>query len=75
MPTPFYVDDFAGKIDSLYRLVIIGSRRANQINKNESHHGFAGANRGKKSTIMSLEEVLQDKLGFYKGEEEEEYLE
>lgn len=73
MPTPFYVDDFSGKIDSLYRLVIIASRRANQISKNESH-GFSGRGR-KKCTIASLEEVLDDRLGFFTGNEEEEYLE
>jgi len=74
MPTPFYVDDFTGKIDSLYRLVIIASRRANQLNKSESH-GFGAAARSRKSTITALEEVLEDKLGFYSGDDEEEYVE
>ena len=74
MPTPFYVDDFSGKIDSLYRLVIVASRRANQISKNESH-GFSGIRGRKKSTISALEEVLDDKLGFFTGDEEDEYLE
>lgn len=74
MPTPFYVDDFSGKIDSLYRLVIVASRRANQISKNESH-GFAGIRGRKKSTISALEEVLEDKLGYYTGDEEDEVLE
>lgn len=74
MPTPFFVDDFSGKIDSLYRLVIIASRRANQISKNESH-GFVGSNRGRKSTISALEEVLDSKLGFFTGDDDDDILE
>lgn len=75
MPTPFSVDEFEGKIDSLYRLVIVASRRANQITKNESH-GFGTVIQSKKSTITALEEVLDDKLGYYTGtSEEENYLE
>lgn len=74
MPTPFFVDDFSGKIDSLYRLVIIASRRANQISKNEGH-GFVSGGRGRKSTITALEEVLDDKLGFFTGEEDDGYVE
>lgn len=75
MPTPFSVDEFEGKVDSLYRLVIVASRRANQISKNESH-GFGTVTQSKKSTITALEEVLDDKLGYYTGTpEEENYLE
>ena len=74
MPTPFSVDDFAGKIDSLYRLVIIGARRANQITKNESH-GFGTVTTSKKTTITALEEVLEGKVTHYKpSEEDEEFL-
>mgnify|MGYP006280304301 CR=1 FL=1 len=75
MPTPYSVDDFKERIDSLYRLVIVGARRANQISKNESH-GFGGVTHAKKPTITALEEVLDDKVGYYAGsEEEEDYLE
>ncbi len=75
MPTPFSVDEFAGKIDSLYRLTIVAARRANQITKNESH-GFGTVTHSKKSTITALEEVLSDKLGYYIGtQEDENYLE
>lgn len=75
MPTPFSVDEFKGKIDSLYRLVIIASRRANQITKNESH-GFGTVTHAKKSTITALEEVLDGKLGYTTAtQEEENYLE
>lgn len=70
MPTPFSVDDFADKIDSLYRLVIVGARRANQISKNESH-GFGTVTAAKKPTITALEEVLAGKVSYYEGSEEE----
>lgn len=73
MPTPFSVDEFAGKIDSLYRLVIVGARRANQINRNESH-GFGTATSSKKSTVTALEEILDSKVGYYTGDEEEAEL-
>ena len=75
MPTPYSVDDFKDKIDSLYRLVIIGARRANQIAKNESH-SFGGVTRGQKPTITALDEVLDGKVGYYvSDEEDEEFLE
>lgn len=74
MPTPFSVDDFSGKFDSLYRLVIVASRRANQITKNEAH-SFGGVMHGKKSTVTALEEILDDKVGYYTGDEDEDYLE
>jgi DNA-directed RNA polymerase omega subunit len=75
MPTPYSVDDFKGKIDSLYRLVIVGARRANQISKNESH-GFGSVVRGIKPTVRAMEEVLDGKLSFYEaGREEDNYLE
>lgn len=75
MPTPYSIDDFKGKIDSLYRLVIVGARRANQISKNESH-SFGGVIRSKKSTITALEEILSDKVGYHAaGEDDEDYLE
>lgn len=70
MPTPYCVDDFATRFDSLYRLVIVGARRANQINKNESH-AFGGLLHGRKPTISALEEVLAGKLSYSTGEAEE----
>ena len=75
MPAPYSVDDFKDKIDSLYQLVIVAARRANQISKNESH-SFGGVARGKKSTITALEEVLSGRVGHYTSKgEEAEYLE
>lgn len=73
MPTPFSVDDFKDRVDSLYRLVIIGARRANQISKNESH-GFGAVTQAKKPTVRALEEVLEDKVGFATGPEEDEEI-
>jgi len=73
MPTPFSVDDFKGKVDSLYRLVLLGARRANQISKNESH-GFGTVTRSRKSTVTALEEVLQDKVSYVKSDDEDEAL-
>ncbi len=73
MPTPFSVDDFKGKVDSLYRLVLLAARRANQISKNESH-GFGTVTRSKKSTVTALEEVLEDKVGYTTASDEDEAL-
>ncbi|HNR31565.1 MAG TPA: DNA-directed RNA polymerase subunit omega [Candidatus Hydrogenedentes bacterium] len=72
MPTPFSVDEFAHKIDSLYRLVIVAARRANQI-KTEAH-GFVGASRARKPTIQSLEEVLEGKVSYTTSADDEENL-
>lgn len=71
MPTPFSVDDFADKIDSLYRLVIVGSMRANQL-RTETH-GFAGVTR-EKPTIAALEEILDGKVGWTTTDREDEEI-
>jgi len=63
MPSPYSVDDFADKFDSLYRLVIVASRRANQLSKNESH-GFGAAVKARKPTVDALDEVLAGKLSY-----------
>ena len=75
MPTPYCVDDFKDKFDSLYRLVIVAASRANQISKNESH-GFSAVLRSSKSTVKALEEVMDGKLSYATADESEEnYLE
>ncbi|MCK5861231.1 MAG: DNA-directed RNA polymerase subunit omega [Candidatus Hydrogenedentes bacterium] len=75
MPTPYCVDDFKDKFDSLYRLVIVASSRANQLSKNEPH-GFGASMRADKSTIKALDEVLEGKLLYDAAEEDgENYLE
>lgn len=71
MPTPYSVDDFAGRIDSLYRLVICAARRANQI-KNETH-GFSGVQRQSKPTVLALEEMIEGKLSYTTVGEDDEY--
>lgn len=75
MPTPYCVDDFKDKFDSLYRLVIVAASRANQLSKNEPH-GFGASMRADKSTVKALEEVLAGKLSYASGDDSEEnYLE
>ena len=71
MPTPYSVDDFSDSFDSLYRLVIVAAKRAVQISKNESH-GFGAVVHAKKPTVAALEEVLDDKLGYFTGDDEDE---
>jgi DNA-directed RNA polymerase omega subunit len=56
------VEDFKDKIDSLYRLVIVAARRANQVSKPENRPLVPV--RSKKATIVALEEILQDKVGY-----------
>ena len=62
MPAPFSVDEFSDHIDSLYRLVIVASRRANQLKLEQ--HGFSGVQRRMKPTVAALEEVLDGKLSY-----------
>lgn len=71
MPTPYCVDDFKDKFDSLYRLVIVAASRANQLSKNEPR-GFGASLRSDKSTVKALEEVLAGKLSYAATDEEEE---
>jgi DNA-directed RNA polymerase omega subunit len=66
------VDDFKSKFDSLYRLVIVGAKRANQVTKHESH-GFGAAARARKPTITALEEVIDGKLTYTTAEDEVYY--
>lgn len=72
MPTPYCVDDFKDKFDSLYRLVIVAAMRANQLAKNESR-GFGSSLRAAKPTVKALEEVLAGKLSYTTADEEEEH--
>lgn len=74
MPSPFCVDDFKEKFDSLYRLVIVAAARANQLGKNEPR-GFGSALRSQKPTVRALDEVIEGKLLYTTaGEEEEHYM-
>ncbi len=72
MPSPFCVDDFKDKFDSLYRLVIVAAARANQLSKNEPR-GFGSALRPQKPTVRSLDEVIAGKLSYTLADEENEH--
>jgi DNA-directed RNA polymerase subunit omega len=68
----FSVEDFRDKIDSLYRLVIVASRRAAQVTRPDSRPFVpAGA---RKATLVALDEVLAGKVTYKTGEEIEEDL-
>jgi DNA-directed RNA polymerase omega subunit len=70
------LEDFntgALKMDSLYRLVDLAARRANQLNKPESRALVPGAG-SKKPVIVALEEILLGKVTYRVGDEgEDEY--
>ena len=66
----FSPEDFEGKIDSLYRLVIVAARRATQIGKPDSRPLVPV--RSTKATITALEEIIQGKVGYRTGTEDEE---
>ena len=69
----YSVDDFKGKVDSLYRLVIIASRRANQIGKPETRPLVPVAS--KKATVVALEEIIEGKVTYRAGDGEDEEFE
>jgi len=56
----YSVEDFSGKTDSLYRLVILAARRASQISRTDSRPLVSA--HSKKSTIIALEEILDGKV-------------
>ena len=67
-------EDFRDKIDSLYRLVIVASRRASQVARTESRPLVA--TRSKKSTVIALEEVLEGKVSYTTSDQDaEDYIE
>jgi len=63
------LEDFEG-LDSLYRLVNMAAKRANQISKPETR-ALVRAD-SKKPTIVALEEILSGKVTYRKGDETEE---
>lgn len=67
MPTPFYMDELRDKIDSLYRLVVVASKRVNQIAKSE-RHAFG---KKKKPTVTAVEEFIEGKITYRKNDEED----
>jgi len=70
----YSVEDFRHRIDSIYRLVIVASRRASQINRPESRPLVS--THSKKPTIIALEEIVEGKVTYTTGaHDEEDYLE
>lgn len=62
------LEDFTNEdesMDSLYRLVNIASRRANQLNKPESRPLIS--TKSEKTTIIALEEILDGKVWYRLG--------
>ena len=71
------LEDFKNEdeqMDSLYRLVNIAARRANQLNKPESRP-LVSISAKEKSTIVALEEVLDGKVWYRVGEDDEDEYE
>lgn len=66
----YSVEDFEGKADSLYRLVIVAARRAGQVNRPETRRLVA--TRSKKPTLIALEEIADGKVTYDTGAEDEE---
>lgn len=64
------IEDFTGKIDSLYRLVIVAARRAQQLSKPDTRSLVPI--RSKKPTLTALEEILNDKVKYRTSKEDEE---
>jgi len=67
------VEDLKDKADSLYRLVIVAARRANQLTKTESR-GLLGS-RAKKPTMAALQEITEGKLGYATVDDETDFAE
>ena len=65
-----FIEGFEGRIDSLYRLVILAAQRARQVNKPERHTLVPIKSR--KPTLVALEEILEGKVTYRTGESDEE---
>ncbi len=63
-------EDFEGKIDSMYRLVILGARRAAQVNRPETRPLVSV--RSRKPTVVALDEIASGKVGYVTGEQQDE---
>lgn len=72
----YALEDFENEdesMDSLYRLVNIASRRANQLNKPESRPLVH--TKAQKTTMVALEEVLEGKVWYRMDDEESDEYE
>lgn len=65
----YSIEDFPKEIDSLYRLVNMAARRANQISKPEARPLVPV--RSRKPTIIALEEVREGKVTFRTSESDD----
>ncbi|MBI4558342.1 MAG: DNA-directed RNA polymerase subunit omega [Candidatus Hydrogenedentes bacterium] len=66
------IEDFDKKVDSLYRLVLLGARRAGQLAKPDSRSLVPA--KSKKPTIVALQEILGGKVTYKTGVGDEEDL-
>lgn len=71
---PVSVEDFEDKIDSLYRLVIVAAHRSRQLSRPDARALVPVHSR--KPTMVALEEILQDKVKYRIGsQDEDEFIE
>jgi DNA-directed RNA polymerase omega subunit len=74
MKRHYTLEDFGGRIDSLYRLVLIAARRASQISRPEGRSFIPTKSR--KPTMIALDEILEGKVTYRTEEsDEEEFVE
>ncbi len=67
-------EDFEGRIDAMYRLVILASRRAAQLARPETRPLVYTQSR--KPTVIALEEIMAGKVTYRTSQDdEEEYVE
>ncbi len=67
-------EDFKDTVDSMYRLVLVGARRAAQLSKPDARPLVHTDS--KKPTVIALEEILQAKVTYRTtADDEEEYVE
>lgn len=59
------IEEFEGKCESLYRLVIAAARRASQLSKPDARPLVTPSS--KKTTIVALQEILADKVRVQAG--------
>ena len=64
------IEDFEGRIDSLYRLVILAAQRARQVNKPERR--TLVPIKAQKPTLVALQEILDGKVTYRTGKSDEE---
>lgn len=70
----YSLEDFEGKMDSIYRLVNVAAKRAGQVNRPESRPLVS--TRSKKPTVIALEEIMEGKVSYTTGaRDEEDFLE